>query len=299
LEGHPALDELIRVPRRWLKSPRAVWQLRQRLRAARYDTAIDVQGLSKSSIVSWLSGAPRRIGPGGRDGREVSPLLNNERVVPSATHVIDRNLQLLRPLGIDQCDVRFDLPEAADDARRVEAFLRDAGLTGGFAVINPGAGWPSKLWCPERFGEVATHLGRRFGLPSVAVWAGDDEHQWAQSIVARSDGWARLAPPTTLCELAALLRRGRLMVASDTGPLHIAAAVGTPCVGLFGPMPHERNGPYGPQHIAVQVERLTGRSRHLRRADNASMLAIGAELVCHACDTILARGAEKPHSQVA
>ena len=101
IEGHPAFDQLVRLPRRWLKSPRAVWALRGRLRALDFDVAIDVQGLTKSAVAARLSRAPRRIGFGGVDGRELSPLLNTERVVPTATHVIDRNLELLRPLGIE------------------------------------------------------------------------------------------------------------------------------------------------------------------------------------------------------
>ena len=108
-------------------------------------------------------------------------------------------------------------------------------------------------------------------------------------IVAGSAGWARLAPATSLVELAALARRAQLVVSSDTGPLHLAAAVGTPCVGLFGPMPGERNGPYGPQHVTIQVARLTGSSRQRRTAGNETMLAIDVPRVAAACDTILAR----------
>jgi ADP-heptose:LPS heptosyltransferase len=89
------------------------------------------------------------------------------------------------------------------------------------------------------------------------------------------------------------------MVAADTGPLHIAAAVGAPCVGLFGPMPHERNGPYGQRHIALQVERLTGGSRERRTADNATMRAISVDLVAAACEAILSRGESTQRSEVA
>ena len=90
LEGHPAIDELILLPRGWLKSPRGVWQLRRRLRDLQIDTTIDVQSLSKSSILAWLSGARRRIGFGNPGGRELSKWFNNERVDPTAVHVVDR-----------------------------------------------------------------------------------------------------------------------------------------------------------------------------------------------------------------
>ena len=121
-----------------------------------------------------------------------------------------------------------------------------ADLADGFAVINPGAGWPSKLWPPERFAAVARYLGHDRGLASLVVWAGPEEQAWARTIVAGSEGHARLAPPTSLVELAAVLRRARLFISSDTGPLHLAAAVDTPCVGLFGPMPAGATGPTVP-----------------------------------------------------
>ena len=98
LEGHRALDELIRLPRGWLKSPRAIWDLRRRLRGLRLDAAIDLQGLSRSAIAAWLSGAPRRIGFARPQGREISPWLSTVRVRTSGPHVIEHNLQLLEPL---------------------------------------------------------------------------------------------------------------------------------------------------------------------------------------------------------
>ena len=94
----------------------------------------------------------------------------------------------------------------------------------------------------------------------------------------------------SLTVLAALIRRARLFVGSDTGPLHLAAAVGTPCVALYGPWPAEKHGPYGPQHIAIQKMRFEGSTRQRRRASSIYMEAIDVESVCAACDQILARG---------
>jgi heptosyltransferase-1 len=289
LREHKALDELIVLPRGWLRSPRIVWELRSRLASRKFDVAIDVQGLSKSAIAAWLSGARRRIGMAGVDGRELSPWLNNERVEPRSAHVVERNLELLRPLGIVAPEVRFGLPRLPIFDDRARQMMAAADLPDGFAVINPGAGWPSKLWPPERFAAVARYLGHDRGLASLVVWGGAEEQAWARTIVAGSEGHARLAPPTSLVELAAVLRRARLFISSDTGPLHLAAAVGTPCVGLFGPMPAERNGPYGPGHVAVQKMRLTGSSRSRRTAGPESMLTITVEDVARACDQVLGR----------
>lgn len=286
---HPALDEVIRVPRKWLKSPRTVMSLRSKLRGLRFDVAIDMQGLTKSAVAARLSGARRRIGFDGRDGRELSRWLNTELVEAAATHVVERNLELLQPLGIVPTQVRFDLEDTPADAATARRMVAEAQLVDRFAVVNPGAGWPSKLWPATRYAAVAKYLGERHALRSLVVWAGDQEHAWAEQIVAASGGFARLAPSTSLRELAALARLATVFVGSDTGPLHIAAAVGTPCIGLFGPMPAERNGPYGAQHIAVQRIRLQGTSRERRTAGPESMEAILVADVCAACDQILSR----------
>lgn len=289
LHNHPALDQLVRVPRKWLKQPGQVVELRRQLRALEFDVALDLQGLTKSAVAAWLSGAKRRIGYDGRDGRELSRWLNNELVTAEKTHVVDRNLELLAPLGIADAGARFDLPETEDEGRAADKLLAAEQLRERFAVINPGAGWPSKLWPAARFAAVAQYLGTRHALRSLVVWAGGSERLAAEEIVAGSGGSATLAPATSLRELAAVARRATLFVSADTGPLHMAVAVGTPSVGLFGPMPAERNGPYGAANVSVQKMCLTGTSRERRTAGPESMEAIAIEDVCSACDQILAR----------
>ncbi len=293
LRGHRALDEVIPLPRGWLKSPKAVWQLRRRLRAMRFDTAIDAQGLTKSAIIARLSGARRRLGFGDPWGREMSRWFNNETVDTTAVHVVDRNMQLLRPLGIDASPVRFDVPELPADRESAERYIHENNLGDGFAIINTGAGWPSKLWPGDRHAAVAIHLGQCRNLPTVVIGGNDAERAMAEQIVARSEGHARLAPPMTLPELAAVMRRGRLFVGSDTGPLHLAAAVGTPCVGLHGPFPAEKHGPYGPGHIALQKMHFTGSTRQRRNASSQCMEAITINDVCEACDQLLQRDGQE------
>ena len=168
-----------------------------------------MQGLSKSSITAWLSGARHRVGFDGREGREVSRLCNNMRVLPTSTHVIDRNLELLRAFGIEKPPVRFDLQDTPRDAAAALRVLEETRLFERFALLNPGAGWQSKRWPPDRYAVVARHLGQTQGIGSLVVWAGDEERQWAEQIVAGSGGHARLAPPTSLKELVALARRAR------------------------------------------------------------------------------------------
>jgi ADP-heptose:LPS heptosyltransferase len=136
---------------------------------------------------------------------------------------------------------------------------------------------------------VAAYLGRRHGVRSIVVWHGDTERSWAEQIVAGSLGEAVHAPPTNLVELGALARRSVLFVGSDTGPLHLAAAVGTSCVGLYGTSHSERTGPYGPNHVRLQAWYQDGTSRQRRSAANTAMQAITVEDVCRACDQVLTR----------
>ena len=289
LKGHLALDQLIEVPRGWLRSPGTVAGLRQRLRQFHPEVTVDLQGLTKSAVAARLSGARRRIGFGDEKGREISWLLNNWLVRTTAAHTVDGNLELLRPLGIESPEVRLEIPESQEAQAFAERIVAELGLGSGFAIVNPGASWPSKLWPVDRYAAVARHLGTTHGLPTLAVWGNPRERGWADDIVAQSAGYALRVPDTSLTELAALARRARLFVGSDTGPLHVAAAVGTPCVGLYGPMPAERNGPYGPGHIAIQRMRFEGSSRQRRNAPRDLMEAIRVEDVCQACDQILRR----------
>jgi lipopolysaccharide heptosyltransferase I len=294
LDGHPALDELIRVPRRWWKSPREIWQKRLRLRELRFDVTIDLQCLTKSAATAWTSGAPRRIGKAGKDGRELSKWFNNELVTAHGNHVVEHYLSMLRPLGIESPAVRFDLPEYAEDGRMADEFLRSAGLTGQrLAVLNPGAGWPSKVWPAERYGELARHLGKAHGMPSVAVWGPAQELQLAERIVAGSGGHARLAPATTLKELAAVIRRARLFVGSDTGPMHLAVAVGTPTISLHGSSRADWCGAYGPDNIRLQVRYEDGSSNERRQAGDDAIRAITVEMAATACDLLLSRNAAR------
>ena len=288
LAGHPSLDRLITAPRKWLKNPRAVWRLRNQLHESAPQIAIDLQGLARSGIVSWLSGARTRISFAGRDGREFSRIWHTASVQPKAKHVIDRNLELLKPLGIVNPVVRFDFPRQTEICQTIDNHLRNVPFDR-FAVINPGAGWPTKLWEMERFGKVAGYLGKTHGLRSLVVWAGPQEQAWAQEIVDQSSGFAQLAPPTSLCELAEVIRRSVLFVGSDTGPLHLAVAVGTPSIGIFGPVSAQRNGPYGTDHIALQNELVTGPSRKRRHGNNDAMRTVTVEDVTAACAELLDR----------
>ncbi len=288
LEEYPGLNQVIVVRRDWWKSLSSIQNIRRQLRSLKFDVAIDPQGLTKSSALGWLSDANQRIGFTGPQGRELSVWLNTELVEPTVEHVVDRYLQLLSPLlGSDTIEARFELPIKSHET--VERFLQQARFGSHFAILNPGAGWDSKIWPANRFGQLAKYLGNQHQMPSVVVWAGDRERRWAELIVAESGGHAWLAPSTTLPELATLMHRADFCVAADTGPLHLAAAVGTRCIGLYGTTRPAISGPYGNGHLTVQAFYQDGTSRQRRTASNTAMRAIDVPTVAQACDQMLSQ----------
>ena len=295
VRDHPALDEVIVARRGWFTKPREIAELRRRLQPLRFDAAFDCQGLTKSALGGWLSGAPLRAGFRGQHGGELSPWLNNTLIPATSPHVTDRSLELLQPLGLAHAPgdgVAWGIRPQASAEEAIAAWLGDTGDRP-FAVINPGATWPSKLWSMPRFGELAQRLRDRFKLPTVVVWGGRQEEAWAAEIVAASDGAARLSPPTTLHELAALLGSARLMVSSDTGPMHLAVAMGAPTVGLHGATRPCDCGPYGPPNVGLLKQLQTGGRRERRTADNTAMLSLTVDDVFAACSDVLGRTAER------
>ena len=216
------------------------------LRAQHYDVALDPQGLLKSATWARVSGAARVIGFDREHLREpAAASLYSETVVPDAHgHVMQKNLSILSALKIAPPSPEIALHPIAAPAT-IEA-IKAAGGAGRYIVLNPGAAWPNKCWPPDRFGALAAALRDRTGLPSLVTW-GPKERALAESVSQASSGAATPAPATSVADLAVLMRDAALAVSGDTGPLHIAAAVGTPIVGLFGPTRPERNGPWDPR----------------------------------------------------
>jgi len=252
LDLNPLLGLVLAAPSRKHFGWRKALATLRAARSRRYDAALDFQGLWKSATWARLSGARRVIGWEGASRREPSSgLLIGERVARAGGgHVIDKNLALLHPLGIEAVGRReFPLPLSAEAVARVDAGL--AALGGGeIALLNPGGGWASKLWAAERYGELAKGL-RALGLLPLVSW-GPGEEALADRVVAASEGTAVRSFPTTLLDYVEIARRARLVVAADTGPLHLACAVGTPVVALFGPTDPARNGPFSPEDVVIR-----------------------------------------------
>jgi heptosyltransferase I len=241
------IDALVPVdPRRGL---RPLYSTILRLRRARYDAVLDLQGLLKSSVLARLAGAKITIGfPRVHLREPMARVFYSHAPDPGpATHVVHKNLALLE--AVDVHDRRPYFPLDVPTTEAAERLLARHGERG-YALINPGAAWPNKRWRPERFGAAADAIRQWVGVASVVLW-GPGEHALAEAVVASSSGAAELAPPTSIVDICAIARGAKVMLSGDTGPLHLAAAVGTPVVALFGPTCAERNGPWNAVDVVV------------------------------------------------
>jgi ADP-heptose:LPS heptosyltransferase len=212
-------------------------------------------------------------------------------VTTTAAHVVDRNCELLAPLGVRVPSPTFDMPDWPVSRHRMSGWLATLKLATPPAIINPGAGWPSKIWPEDRFAAVARRLHDDHAIRSIVVWGGAAEQAAAERIAAAAPRATVLAPKTSLQDLGAMCRLGRLFVSSDTGPLHLAAAVGTPCVGLFGPVPADRNGPYGAGHATVEPPADLRPAWERRKTDTQAMAGIDVDRVVAACGRLLQKSA--------
>jgi lipopolysaccharide heptosyltransferase I len=249
LELVPVISSLVVLERRgaggWLDAMKT-------MRSRGYDLAIDFQGLVKSAALARLSGARKVAGFGRAALRErfASAFYTEHVDIPVGSHVVRKNLVMAAALGAPAGGGALEFPIGEVRSPAVESFV--AADSRPFALINPGAAWPNKRWPPVRLGAVARHLLDRHNIPSVVLW-GPGEQVAADAVVQASSGAARVAPPTGLKDLIALARHARLIVSGDTGPLHIACAVGVPAVALFGPTDPLRNGPWDPRDISISL----------------------------------------------
>jgi lipopolysaccharide heptosyltransferase I len=265
------------------------------LRATHYDAVLDLQGLIKSALLARSTGAARVIGFTSRYAREgLARLFYTEVFDPGCgglydpretRHVVAINLAMLETLGLTVA-----APEFPIDAVQSTAASQVAQETGGkYVLLNPGAAWPNKRWPAARFGAVAAGIKQRTGLTSVVLW-GPSEQLLAGEVVAAANGAAIASPRTSVADLVALARGASLMISGDTGPTHIASAVGTPIVGIYGPTRPSRNGPLAPGDVAVSRDAVC-QCHHLRRCvrDRMCLLDIEVDEVLAAAEAVLSR----------
>lgn len=248
LLNHPDIDRIMTVEK---KSFAAQWRLIAALRRSRYDSVIDLTDGDRSAWLSWLSGAPTRIGfndEGRWRGRCYSHVVRS-----TARHRIDRDLEALVPLGIAVLDRTPRLFLTYEDARQAEQLLGRLGLNSAapLAVIQPGARYWFKAWPAERFAELADRLAGTFGY-RVLIGGSEQDRRVAEQIASLATCKpVSLAGQASLRTFAAVLKKAALFVGNDSGAMHIAAAVGTPIVALFGPSNPAEWGPRGSRVEAI------------------------------------------------
>lgn len=275
LEGNPDINEAIALDR---KSWRDVIACVKHLRAAGYTCALDFQGLYKSAILLLFSGATRRIGFRWSYAREgPAALAYTERVSPRGAHKVEHNLALVENVGARTTKPRFPLCIPAEAQTQIRQELSERGV-GEFFVLSPGGGWRSKCWPAERFGALHRELALRHGWRGVVSF-GPGERELAESVRTASGEPAPILLPMDLAELMALLRRAKFVVAGDTGPLHLACALGTPVIGLYGPTDPARNGPFSTADIVVRNAKPEETTYKRGAAFSPTMLSITVEQV--------------------
>lgn len=250
LEGNPMLAKLWVIHKdEWKKISKfhstvaELGKLFRSLKAERFDCAIDLQGLFRSGLITKATGASMRIGF--EEAREGSAIFYTHRVAGGRdVHAVDRYLKIAAYLGCDVSEVRFPFLSFACGVKE------ELPVTGEYGVMVPGARKPVNRWPAERFGELAARLP----LKTIVVGSRGDR-ALADEVVRMSEGKAlSMAGRTDLKGLVSVIKNARFMVSNDTGPMHIAAALGVPVFALFGPANPARTGPYGSGHTIIRKE---------------------------------------------
>ena len=275
-------NEIWELETRLLSSVR---ETRKRIRETHFTAAIDYQGLWKSAILPFLARVPRRIGFSSGTVREFGvPLLYSERVEIHSVHIADQNGELSLWAGAANPTTKFSLSVPTNAEEAVRGMPRKSAIEE-YVVLSPGGGWLSKCWPAERYGELARRLFAGHGIRSV-INCGPGEDHLAQRVVAGAGHSNPVPYSGSFGELMALLRNARCAVAGDTGPMHLADALGTKVVAIFGPTDPDRNGPYlggkpGGKGIVVRAQNVESTYKR-EDASHPSLLKVSVDDVLNA-----------------
>ncbi|MFQ5329676.1 MAG: glycosyltransferase family 9 protein [Thermodesulfobacteriota bacterium] len=296
LDANPLISHVVAIKKRgFRRAPATTQGIVRWIRARRYDMVLDFQGLMKSGIWLAISRSGRRIGFD--RGRELSHLFLNEKLPPynRDRHAVDRYLDLARYAGGVGGAVKFPIFFTYRDQERVFKLLADGGIgrSDGFVVVAPKARWETKLWGAERFGQVASDIVEGRGMKVVVV-GGPNDREYGEEIASHVEGILNLAGMTTIKELAFLMKWSRLVISVDSGPLHIAAAVGVPVIAIFGPTAPWRTGPYGENNLILTggIECSPCFSRRCSKSTLECMAAVTVKRVMEGVEALLKSGEE-------
>ncbi len=256
LEDNSLLDGVIVLRRRGLfKDPSDLFKQVDLIRGNVYDMVIDFQGLFKSAIWLYLSGSRRRIGFD--KGRELSHIFLNERLPPydRDRHAVLRYLDLARHAGGVVKEVNFPIFFTKREKENALTLIRGGGITEcePFIIVSPGARWETKLWSMKSFSSLVREIIGSLGF-KVIITGSASEGVVAEGLASCGEGVVNLVGRTTLKELAYLMKLATFVISVDSGPMHIAAAVGTTVIALFGPTAPWRTGPYGDRHVVLRKD---------------------------------------------
>ena len=262
LEGHPYLNEIIPFDRKYLAKAwhnpgafKSLLKLILKLRQGKFDVTLDFQGLLRTAILAWLSGCKSRYGPA--NARELAHLFYTHKIEYNSdcVHLVDFYLKIAKAAGAEFGAVKFELPVSQADAEAVKKLLTSCGVKSGqYVVFVPGSAQLDKCWPAERFAELAKRITAQSHLPIIAIGT-NSEKATVEKINDSADVTIiNLAGRTSLKELVELLRGARLVVSNDTGPGHIAAALGVPLVMIYSWSNPARIAPYGRAECMIARE---------------------------------------------
>jgi len=266
IRGHNALNRIILSKRKkWIKelldplarkrALKEIYNFIKDIRDTRYDIVIDFHQLLKSGLLVWLARGDRKIGfDRGMPHMEESQIFLNEKIPPVSMeiHALKRNLMLLEAVGVPTANIEYQISIDKNDEDSAMTLVLENGIKDGFVVLNPVAKWDSKLWQNYKWARLADTLIKDHDIPVIFTGSPDDYFLIEEICEMMEEKAANFAGKTSLKSLAALYSMAKTIITTDTGPMHLAAAIKTPVIALFGPTAPWRTGPYGLIHKVIR-----------------------------------------------
>lgn len=250
IDGNPFVDELI-IFEREKNSLKKFYELRKR----KYDLVIDLFCNPRSALMTFITGAKYRVGYAFR-GRGYA---YNIKLKPrkEVYHNVEFNLDALRFIGLEIIDKEIYMPIKEEDENFAEKFWKENNLNGKTVIaLNPSGTWETKRWGLEKFAKLGDEIAKNFKAEILILWGNQKEFEDAQKISSMMEIKPIIPPKTNLKQMASILKRCSFMISNDSAPMHIATAVGTPTLGIYGPTNPYAQGPYGEKHLWVRREDL-------------------------------------------
>lgn len=264
LKNHPLLNKLYIIPKkRWRNNffkylkPEIIPFINE-IKQAKWDVAIDLQGLSKSGLLTYFSGAKTRIGFAGKDSKEINRFFINKKILPlnEAIHVAEKNISLLEPIGIKNPSIEFPILKDENSEIWADKYLESIGWKKKeFILINIGAGWETKVIDINILSEVAEKICSTLSKNVLFIWGPKEKillDNIKENLKSIDKTKWQISPDTNLLQLTSLIRRALLFVGGDTGATHISAGLDIPVVSVYGASDSRRNGPYSKNAIVIQ-----------------------------------------------